>query len=51
MDRKIRLYGVVEAFRQGRMPSNTQIDATLRYVADNSPIDVIALSSEGKKLI
>lgn len=51
VDRKIRLYGVIEAFRQGRMPSNAQIDETLRYVASNSPVDVNALSPDGKKLI
>ncbi|KZP14441.1 hypothetical protein FIBSPDRAFT_912787 [Athelia psychrophila] len=51
VDRKIRLYGVIEAFRQGRMPSNAQIDETLQYVTANSPVDENALSAEGRKLI
>ena len=33
------------------MPDNQQIDETLAYVRDNSPIDVNQLSPEGKKLI
>ncbi|KAF7967775.1 hypothetical protein HWV62_33189 [Athelia sp. TMB] len=47
IDRKIRLYGVIEAFRQG----NAQIDETLRYFATNSLVDVNALSLDSKKLI
>jgi hypothetical protein len=33
------------------MPSNVQIDETLKYVIDNSPVDKSKLSSEGQKLI
>ncbi|KAF8874992.1 hypothetical protein BD779DRAFT_1450453 [Infundibulicybe gibba] len=51
VDRKIRLYGVIEAFRQGRMPSNQQIDQTLQYVLDHSPVQLDKLSPDGKKLI
>ncbi|KAH7919183.1 hypothetical protein BV22DRAFT_1108163 [Leucogyrophana mollusca] len=51
VDRKIRLYGVIEAFRQGRMPDNAQIDETLTYFADKSPVDLDKLSPEGRKLI
>ncbi|EIW85913.1 hypothetical protein CONPUDRAFT_148046 [Coniophora puteana RWD-64-598 SS2] len=51
VDRKIRLYGVVEAFRQGRMPDNAQIDETLNYVVANSPVDLDKLSPDGRKLI
>jgi hypothetical protein len=51
IDRKIRLYGVIDAFRKGKLPSNTQIDQTMRYVIDNSPVDLDKLSPEGKKLI
>ncbi|KAF8148712.1 hypothetical protein B0H34DRAFT_668275 [Crassisporium funariophilum] len=51
VDRKIRLFGVIEAFRKGRLPSNAQIDKTLRYVLDNSPVDTSKLSPEGKKLV
>ncbi|KAG5639678.1 hypothetical protein H0H81_005861 [Sphagnurus paluster] len=51
VERKLRLYGVIEAFRRGRLPSNEQIDHTLQYVLDHSPVDVDRLSSEGKKLV
>ncbi|KZP01029.1 hypothetical protein CALVIDRAFT_493481 [Calocera viscosa TUFC12733] len=51
VDRKLRLYGVVEAFRNGRMPTNAQIDETLTYVESHSPVDMSQLSSEGRKLI
>ena len=47
----MRFYGVIEAFRQGRLPDNHQIDETLKYVHDHSPVDQNALSPEGKKLI
>ena len=42
---------MIEAFRQGRMPDNKQIDDTLQYVKATSPVDVNQLSSEGRKLI
>lgn len=48
---KIRFYGVIEAFRKGRLPSNAQIDHTLQYVLKHSPIHEQKLSPEGKKLI
>ncbi|KAL4257694.1 protein of unknown function DUF5923, partial [Pleurotus pulmonarius] len=51
VDRKIRLFGVISAFRAGRVPSNAQIDQTLKYVLDNSPVDLNALSHDGRKLI
>jgi hypothetical protein len=51
VDSKICLYGVIEAFRQGRMPDNKQIEETLLYVQDTSPVDVDKLSQEGQKLI
>ncbi|KII83317.1 hypothetical protein PLICRDRAFT_180576 [Plicaturopsis crispa FD-325 SS-3] len=51
VDRKIRLYGVIEAFRQGRLPDNKQIDETLAYVLANSPVDADALSPGGRALI
>ncbi|KAG8696444.1 hypothetical protein FRC08_007147, partial [Ceratobasidium sp. 394] len=51
VDRKMRLYGVIEAFREGRLPDNQQIDETLKYVNNHSPVDLNALSPEGKKLI
>ena len=47
----MRLYGVIQAFRAGRMPDNTQIDQTLKYFIEHSPIDIDKLSPEGQKLI
>ncbi|KAG6885293.1 hypothetical protein C0993_003577 [Termitomyces sp. T159_Od127] len=53
VDRKqqLRLYGVIEAFRLGRLPSNKQIDQTLQYVLDHSPVTTEKLSNDGKKLV
>ncbi|PVF96377.1 hypothetical protein CPB86DRAFT_874940 [Serendipita vermifera] len=51
IDRKMRLYGVIEAFRRGRMPDNAQIDQTLNYFIKNSPVDISKLSPEGQKLV
>jgi hypothetical protein len=51
VDRKIVLYGVLEAFRNGRLPTNDQIDKTLQYILDHSPIDVHKLSPEGRSLV
>ncbi|KAG9010125.1 hypothetical protein FRB94_004366 [Tulasnella sp. JGI-2019a] len=51
VDRKMRMYGVIEAFRNGKMPDNQQIDETLAYVSDHSFIDIKALSPDGQKLI
>ncbi|KAF8553177.1 hypothetical protein OG21DRAFT_1477443 [Imleria badia] len=51
VDRKIILYGVIQAFRQGRMPDNTQIDKALSYLRDAEPADIHKLSPNGKTLI
>jgi hypothetical protein len=51
VDRKIHFCGVIEAFRQGRIPDNKQIDETSRHVRNTSPVDVDQLSGEGKKLV
>ncbi|KAG8861957.1 hypothetical protein FRB96_002400 [Tulasnella sp. 330] len=51
VDRKMRLYGVIEAFRNGKMPDNAQIDETLAYVGGHSFLDIKALSPDGQKLI
>lgn len=51
VDRKMRLYGVIEAFRNGKMPDNVQIDETLAYVGGHSFLDIKALSPDGQKLI
>lgn len=45
------LYGVVEAFRNGRLPTNDQIDKTLQYILDHYPIDLHKLSPEGRHLV
>jgi hypothetical protein len=47
----MRLYGVIQAFRRGRMPDNAQIDETLKYFITTSPIDINKLSPEGQKLV
>ncbi|KAG8909986.1 hypothetical protein FRC00_009079, partial [Tulasnella sp. 408] len=51
VDRKMRLYGVIEAFRAGKVPDNQQIDETLQYVKSTSPVNVNELSPDGQKLI
>ncbi|ORY77244.1 hypothetical protein BCR35DRAFT_305540 [Leucosporidium creatinivorum] len=51
VESKMQLYGVVEAFRQGKYPSNAQIDKTLDHVLNKSPIDTSKLSKEGRVLI
>jgi hypothetical protein len=51
IDRKMHLYGVIQAFRNGQYPSNRQIDETLDYVINHSPIDEGKLSKEGRHLI
>lgn len=42
---------MIEAFRQGRMPDNHQIDETLQYVLKTSPVDENKLSPDGRKLV
>ena len=42
---------MVEAFRNGRLPTNDQIDKTLRYFLDHSPVDVHKLSPEGRSFV
>lgn len=51
VDRKLKLFGVINAFKQSRMPSNEQIDSTLKYVLNHSPVPENELSNEGRKLI
>lgn len=43
--------GVIEGFRNGKLPSNKQIDETLTYFNSHSPFDESQLSSEGRELI
>ncbi|TFK24361.1 hypothetical protein FA15DRAFT_680768 [Coprinopsis marcescibilis] len=51
VERKLRLYGVIQAFRKGRLPSNAQIDRTLDYVLKHSPVTTQKLSPDGQKLV
>jgi hypothetical protein len=51
VERKIGLYSMINALRQGRMPSNPQIDQMLQYVIDNSPVHTEKLSPNGKQLV
>ncbi|KAH9815942.1 hypothetical protein DFH28DRAFT_1125996 [Melampsora americana] len=44
-------YGIIEAFRAGKYPSNAQIDETLTYATTHSPVDESKLSSDGRQLI
>ncbi|POW21160.1 hypothetical protein PSHT_02715 [Puccinia striiformis] len=50
-DRKMRFYGIIQAFRAGKYPSNAQVDESLTYAIKNSPIDDSKLSTDGKQLI
>lgn len=50
-ERKMRFYGIIEAFRAGKYPSNAQIDETLTYATTHSPVDESKLSSDGRQLI
>ena len=48
---QLKFYGVIQAFREGRLPSNQQISETLDYVLNHSPVDETKLSHEGKQLV
>jgi len=47
----LQAYGIIQAFREGCYPSNRQIDETLDYALESSPVDRSKLSKEGKMLI
>lgn len=51
VDRKMRFYGIIQAFRNGRMPDNAQIDETLSYALNHSPVHTAKLSPDGQKLV
>ncbi|EMD31027.1 hypothetical protein CERSUDRAFT_120157, partial [Gelatoporia subvermispora B] len=51
VDRKLRFYGVVQALRESRMPTNDQIDRMIAYALEHSPVDTSALSPDGQQLI
>ncbi|GAA5822401.1 hypothetical protein JCM11251_006326 [Rhodosporidiobolus azoricus] len=50
-DRKLKLLGSLQAFREGKLPDNRQCIETLNYVIDHSPIDESKLSKDGKTLV
>ncbi|KAK4051695.1 hypothetical protein OIO90_004645 [Microbotryomycetes sp. JL221] len=50
-ERKLRFYGVLQALRAGKYPTNEQISETLDYTVNHSPIETSNLSSEGQTLI
>ncbi|GAA6017008.1 hypothetical protein JCM10207_001455 [Rhodosporidiobolus poonsookiae] len=50
-DRKLKLLGVIESFRQGKLPDNQQCVQALDYAVDHSPIDESKLSKDGKTLV
>ncbi|KAI0781790.1 hypothetical protein C8Q75DRAFT_790036 [Abortiporus biennis] len=51
VDRKLKFYGVINAFKESRMPGNEQIDKTLKYILNHSPVPEKDLSPEGQKLV
>ncbi|KAG6820002.1 hypothetical protein H0H93_006621 [Arthromyces matolae] len=53
VERKMKFFGVIQAFRLGRLPTNKQINSALDYVLEeeHSPVATEKLSSDGKKLI
>ncbi|KJR89898.1 uncharacterized protein SPSK_05930 [Sporothrix schenckii 1099-18] len=53
IDRKLQLYGIASAFRNGKMPSNEQIDATLNSFIASKALSNPSnkLSSEGRALV
>ncbi|GAA5838750.1 hypothetical protein JCM9279_003849 [Rhodotorula babjevae] len=50
-DRKIKMLGVVNAFREGKLPANDQCVSALDYAIDHSPIDERKLSKDGQNLV
>ncbi|WRT68357.1 uncharacterized protein IL334_005333 [Kwoniella shivajii] len=51
IQRKLKLWGVFEAFRDGRLPDNHQIDKVLAYGVSHSPVQLNKLSPEGRVLV
>jgi len=51
VNRKLKFYGILQAFRQGRLPDNDQIDQALTYAREHSPVEISKLSPPGQKLI
>lgn len=50
-ERKMRFYGIIQAFRSGKYPSNAQVDESLTHAIKNSPIEESKLSADGKQLV
>ncbi|KAK0451135.1 uncharacterized protein EV420DRAFT_1561072 [Desarmillaria tabescens] len=51
VDRKIKLYGTIQALRQARLPTNKQLDSWLNYALDHPPVETSTLSKDGQKLV
>ncbi|KAI0077531.1 hypothetical protein K474DRAFT_1661627 [Panus rudis PR-1116 ss-1] len=51
VDRKLKLYGAINALKESRMPTNEQIDKMLTYALQHSPVPEEQLSPDGKKLV
>ncbi|KAK0454266.1 uncharacterized protein EV420DRAFT_1695817 [Desarmillaria tabescens] len=51
VDRKIKLYGTIQALRQARLPTNKQFDSWLNYALDHPPVETSTLSKDGQKLV
>ncbi|BGP33691.1 hypothetical protein JCM10296v2_005495 [Rhodotorula toruloides] len=50
-DRKLKVFGVIEAFRNGKLPNNEQCIQALDYAVDHSPINERRLSKDGQTLV
>ncbi|KAI0328370.1 hypothetical protein GY45DRAFT_1005773 [Cubamyces sp. BRFM 1775] len=51
VDRKLRLYGVFNAIKQSRLPTNEQIDAILAHFSNGTLSGSDSLSPDGQKLV
>ena len=51
VDRKMRLYAVITALKNGFFPSNDQISDSLKYAVTHAPFDTNALSKDGQQLV
>ncbi|KAG7443718.1 uncharacterized protein BT62DRAFT_971879 [Guyanagaster necrorhizus] len=50
VDRKIKLYGTIQALRQSRLPTNKQLDLWINYAFEHPPVQTSTLSKDGQKL-
>ncbi|KAJ9126120.1 hypothetical protein QFC24_002393 [Naganishia onofrii] len=51
VERKLKLYGIIQALGDGRMPDNTQINQALDFAINHSPVSLNKLSPDGKLLV